>query len=132
MELSANIKHDFRILHMLYAEANKKDLDANTTIQAIKKRIRNTLSVEAEYKEINPRWHYNETCDYRWCKIVYNGLPDDETEIKEYKEDMWQHWYNPYEDGRDCTGVWFTTGIDVFPIKTENKTIVFHFQACDI
>ena len=54
------------------------------------------------------------------------------TDKEKYIEDTWQHWYNPYNDGRDCTGVWFTSYISVFPLPKLGKTIVYHVQNMDV
>ena len=51
-------------------------------------------------------------------------------EKKEYIDEMWEHWYNPWNDGRDCTGVWFTRRIAIFDVP--NGTWVYHFRACDV
>lgn len=138
MELSKDLRADFRMIHLFYTEfevsgikVSKSELDQNNFLIKVKQKIRNTLKEQERAKERNIyHWHYPRY-DSRWCKIVYDNLPS-EDEIKEYINEEWQSWYNPFEDGRDCTGVWFTVSIYVFPIKKENKTIVYHFQECDV
>lgn len=138
MILSPDIRADFLAIHRIYGEfkGREKELIHGSiapVIVSIKRRIRNTLKEQGRTRTENEYdWHYNYYCDSRWCKIVYDGLPDDETEVEEYKRDTWWHWYNPYNDGIDCTGVWFTRSIYVFPLTKLNKTIVYHFQDCDV
>ena len=63
-------------------------------------------------------------------KKFLEGVHFTEEEREEYIDDMWEHWYNPWNDGRDCTGVWFTSRIATFDVP--NGTWVYHFRACDV
>lgn len=73
-------------------------------------------------------YHFNEID--RCCgKKIYDYEMSSQ-EIDDYIKSHWIKWYNPYNDGRDCTGVWFTRSIRCFPVN--GKTIVYHFQNCDI
>ena len=47
-------------------------------------------------------------------KEWYKGLPETLT----------------WDDGRDCTGVWFTSRICIFDVP--NGTWVYHFKSCDV
>jgi len=140
------LRTDYAMLHEIidfHKERgdSKQAIENNTFVRDLKKRIREHHIREQEYAENEPQWHYRDY-DSRWCKIVYDSLPEEwydaelnltrEEAIKEYREDEWWHWYNPYNDGRDCTGVWFTFNIYVFPIPEEHKTIVYHSQSCDV
>lgn len=60
--------------------------------------------------------------------VIPVKLTDEECE--EIREDLWEHWYNPYNDGRDCTGVWFTSSISFY--RCEGKTIIHHTKHCDV
>lgn len=133
MLMSGNLRKDYAILHEL---ENDTELDAKLKefmMKELKIGIRNYYRVRAQQEEENIyKWKsHNDEWDSRYCRIEYEGVPTEE-EIKEYIEDEWWHWYNPYGDGRDCTGVWFTTHIYVFPIPALDKTIVYHFQAMDV
>ncbi len=60
--------------------------------------------------------------------VVPVKLTDEECE--EIREGLWQHWYNPYDDGRDCTGVWFTSSISFY--RCTDRTIIQHTLHKDI
>ena len=65
----------------------------------------------------------------RWtgrCEIPVK-LSDEE--CKELREGMWEHYRDPYYDGRDCTGTWFTTSIKFY--RAPHKTIIMHEKHCD-
>lgn len=95
----------------------------------LKRELRQNL---VKYPRHDP-WNYvgPDYYDRRYAKEVYDHVFTPEEE-KEYVTDNWCNWYNPYNDGRDCTGVWFTSYIYVFPMKAIGKTIVYHFQSCDV
>lgn len=114
-------------------ERKKKEiLVLEALIRSSKEAIRNTLKETERYKTQYPQWRtYRDNWDSRYMREEYEGVFTPE-ECKDYTEANWEHWYNPWNDGRDCTGVWFTTHIDVFPLPKCNKTIVYHFQACDV
>ena len=138
MLMSGNLRKDYRVLHELekyYKEMNEDDqkIAMGRVVKELKEGIRNTLREREKYEREDPyKWKsYKEYWDSRYCKIVYDGVFTSE-DITEYKREEWQHWYNPYGDGRDCTGVWFTSSIHVFPIPAINKTVVYHFQDCDV
>lgn len=141
MILSGNLRKDWAMLNDLNKELEKlteQKVVMEHIIKSLKVTIRNTLREKARHQEEAVKWHYSDY-DSRWCKFVHNELPEEwyddmtrEEAIAEYIEDEWQHWYNPYNDGRDCTGVWFTSFIKVFPIPAEHKTIVYHWQSCDV
>lgn len=106
-------------------------------LKPFKERIRSRHKLSECHSDPNeyPQWRtlYGKPDEYdrRFCKYV---IPRAMTpkEIEKYIEDTWEHWYNPYDDGRDCTGVWFTSGISCFPIPACNKTIIYHWQNCDV
>lgn len=138
------IRKDYAILHeleeiWLSEGKTKQEVENRPIIRDLKWRIRNYQHEYARRLEEDVNWRYAEY-DSRWCKIVYESLPEEwydikmtrEEAIKAYKEDEWWHRHNPYNDGRDCTGVWFTFFIKVFPIPELNKTIVYHYQSCDV
>lgn len=90
--------------------------------------IRNYNREKERCKKNHPDWHYTDY-DRRYCKeVLDHELTEDEW--AEYQYDNWQHWYNPYDDGRDCTGVWFHTRMKRFILP--GKTIIYHFQGCDV
>lgn len=112
---------------LLYAKRNvgySEPLELK--IHAEKIGLRNLHREREHYAR--PRWHYTDY-DRRWSKttVDYEMTP---SERSDYVTDNWEHWYNPYEDGRDCTGVWFTTSIRIKVIN--GKTFIYHFQDCDI
>lgn len=152
MLFSGNLRRDYELLHMLekeHKENGKSDFEIamRPMVKQLKEGIRNTHRERERWeKEEEYKWKsYRDYWDERYCKTVYAGLPEDwyteedevsspsrEEAIKQFIEDEWCHWYNPYGDGRDCTGVWFTSSIYVFPIPALNITIVYHIQSCDV
>lgn len=140
---SGNLREDYRVLHELEKEhrelgRTEQEIAMRAIVKSIKERIRNTIREQLEEEENSDTWHYTDY-DSRWCKTVFTTLPEEwyddmsrEEAIKAYKEDVWWHWYNPYNDGRDCTGVWFTSFIYVCPIPALGRTIVYHMQDCDV
>lgn len=90
-----------------------------------KRNAHDSLLDEEGWRYPNDGWY-----DSRYKKIKVPFLMTEE-EQQEYKDEEWERWYNPWGDGRDCTGVWFTRGIDF--IKTgENSMVIIHWQGCDI
>lgn len=81
----------------------------------------------------NPDWKYSDDGygPRRYYKEVVDEYYTDEDMI-EYKKENWQNWYNPWEDGRDCTGVWFTTRIEFHRVRSINKTFIYHYQIMDV
>lgn len=81
-------------------------------------------------------WDYYQPYKEEFCSwdrvtlrcIIPEKLTDEE--CKEIREGLWEHWYNPYNDGRDCTGVWFTSSISFY--RCEGKTIIHHTKHCDV
>lgn len=144
MLFSGNLRRDYELLHMLEEEhkklgRSKQEICDRRVIKQLKEGIRNTYRDWVSNKDEEVIWHYDIEGDGRWCKFIYESLPEEwqddmtrEEAIKEYKEDEWWHWYNPWDDGRDCTGVWFTNYICVFPIPELHRTIVYHSQSCDV
>ncbi len=61
------------------------------------------------------------------CEIP-ERLSDEE--CKDLKEELWEYFYNPHDDGRDCSGVWFTSWIKV--LRCSNKTVIYHRKSCDV
>lgn len=53
-------------------------------------------------------------------------------DVQEFIEDNKTPWYNPWDDGRDCTGVWFTTHMHVVPIPGAGTTLVIEHQNVDV
>ena len=120
------LREEFLMIHRAYKVLDK-DI-ADKCVMHEKKYIRNTFKESEE----NPyKWRYRDY-DSRWCKIEYEYEPMTETDIKDYIKSEWCDWYNPYNDGRDCTGVWFTHRINVFVLPKANKILVYHFQWCDV
>ena len=115
-------------------ERKKKEIAVcEALIKSSKAAIRNTYKLE-EQRANEPHWEsYNTESgwDSRHKWEVYDFIFTEEDE-KEYREEEWWHWYNPYGDGRDCTGVWFTNYISIFRIPEQNKTIVYHSQSMDV
>lgn len=112
-------------------DKKKKEVELLEKKLAMEKRAyRDLLKVEEKYKS---EWRTNirdkTAYDRRMAKIVVDHEMNDE-EINEYKEEKWCYWYNPWNDGRDCTGVWFTVWIDFF--RVNGKTIIYHWQERDI
>lgn len=103
------------------------DAEIDEPIRMARLKLREQYRAE-EYNRSEFNWHYNDY-DSRWGKVVYEGEWGDE-EIAEYIDDEWVHYYNPYDDGRDCTGVWFTSWIKVFTV--DGKTIIYQLQSCDL
>lgn len=66
-----------------------------------------------------------------YCMYELPGVMTEE-EQEEYVAENWEHFYDPYGDGRDCTGAWFTTSLRCIPVPEANKTIVIHRKHCDI
>lgn len=133
MMLSRDIREDYSIVLAIkefYKENGKTKQEADKAVKHIVKRIRDTYKIMEEYRNdwdvMNP-----DDWDRRYKKEVYDWVFTDEDK-EEYKEENWEHWYNPYNDGRDCTGVWFTSYISIFPLPKVGKTIVYHFQSCDV
>ena len=134
MMLSRDIKTDYEIVCCIretYKENGKTKREADEAVKHIIKRIRNTRKVYEERD--NDSWDCMraEDWDRRYKKEVYDWVFTEEDK-KEYKEENWERWYNPYNDGRDCTGVWFTSYISIFPLPKVGKTIVYDFQCCDV
>lgn len=132
MLFSGNLRKDWELLHKLESKENCEKWEELLKAE-LKTGIRNLLRARNRCEEETIyKWQsYCGHWDSRYCRIEYEGIPTEE-EIKEYIEEEWQHWYNPYNDGRDCTGVWFTSFIYVFPIPALNKTIVYHMQNMDV
>lgn len=78
--------------------------------------------------ECEPSWKYDDIGERRYVILHLNKMSEEEK--VHYREKNWEHWYNPWEDGRDCTGVWFTTSMKIMDVG--DKTYVVHWQACDI
>lgn len=74
------------------------------------------------------RWIYTDY-DASIGKLVIDRVLSDE-EWDELREHTWVNWYNPYDDGRDCTGIWFTAWMRRFTVA--GKTIIYHRMACDV
>lgn len=131
-----NLKEEYEFIRMLEKEIEKRKIEIQMKeriIQNHKKDIRFWRKLK-EKRDREPKWrcHYNDDgYDRRFRKEVFDGVWNKE-DCDEYRKENWEEWYNPWEDGRDCTGVWFTTRIAIFPIKATNKTIVYHFQSCDV
>ena len=53
-------------------------------------------------------------------------------DIQEFIDENETPWYNPWGDGRDCTGVWFTTHMHVVPIPGAGITVVIEHQNVDV
>jgi len=143
MIMSGNLRTDYIVLHRLTESYKEMGITKEVMLalaKPIKERIRNTIHEQLRsVEEGHVEWHYNIYDDQRWCKFIYDQLPEEwqddmtrEEAIEEYKKWEWHHWYNPWDDGRDCTGVWFTNWIAVFPIPELHKTIVYHSQSCDV
>lgn len=133
MMLSRDIREDYSIVLAIkefYKENGKTKQEADKSVKHIVKRIRDTYKIMEEYRS---NWDCMRADDWdrRYKKEVYDWVFTDEDK-EEYKEENWEHWYNPYNDGRDCTGVWFTSYISIFPLPKVGKTIVYHFQCCDV
>lgn len=135
MLFSGDLRRDYQLLHMLEQDRSEmgKDPATGRMVKMLKEGIRNYHRYKAKRNEEEVyKWKtYRDNWDSVYCRIEYEGIPTQE-EINQYIEDEWQHWYNPYGDGRDCTGVMFTTRICVFPIPACNKTVVYHFQTMDV
>lgn len=103
-----------------------------------KRRVRHLLRGEDPWGEEEPSpWQDVTTAIYGWdnydrsCeKAFFEGVHLAEQERKETIEELWEHWYNPWDDGRDCTGVWFTSRISIFDVP--NGTWIYHFKSCDV
>lgn len=71
---------------------------------------------------------FDDSCSrYRFYQVDY--VVED---VQEFIKDNETPWYNPYEDGRDCTGVWFTTHMRVVPIPGTGTTLVIEHQSVDV
>lgn len=129
------VRDEYLIIRKLQEEIEQKKKEikiCEALIKSSKDAIRNTYKEEEYCRKNYIQWQsYADDWDRRYCKEEYDWEFTEE-EVKEYIEENWEHWYNPWGDGRDCTGVWFTSHISVFPIKGMNKTIVYHFQNCDV
>lgn len=108
----------------------------NVNVEILKELVKEKTKKVRQYRDmLNPDrpeddWKsHGEDYDRRYSKKV---LPYEMTteQAEQYREEEWWHWYNPYEDGRDCTGVWFTSAIKIFPVA--GKTFIYHFQNCDV
>lgn len=125
------------ILKELYSEGKYTKSELTKYIEKAREtympRIRELNRAYDKYLS-EPHWRlpfgYPEDC-YDSRAIFYE-LPYVVEDKEEFIEENWEHWYNPWEDGRDCTGVWFTSYIKLFPIPKANKTIVYHVQNCDV
>lgn len=53
-----------------------------------------------------------------------------EAEWETFRNYFWRGWYNPYDDGRDCTGVKFTVWMDRYEVP--NGTWVYHRIGIDV
>ena len=51
-------------------------------------------------------------------------------EVKGLKEDLYEPFVDPYCDGRDCTGAWFTGYIKV--LRCADRTYIIHCKHCDV
>lgn len=136
MLLTGNERKDYLLIRSLKKRNEKlrKEIEVNERIiRDVKTGIRNLRKERerTEKKNVYNWKSYKGYWDSRYCRIEYEGIPN-EAEIKEYIDEEWERWYNPYGDGRDCTGVWFTTSIHVFPLPKVNKTVVYHIQDCDV
>lgn len=133
MMLSRDIREDYLVakaIREFYKEHGKTKREADEAVKCIVKRIRDTYKIMEEHRSSWDVMHPDDW-DRRYKKEVYDWVFTDEDK-EEYKEENWEHWYNPYGDGRDCTGVWFTSYILIFPLPKVGKTIVYHFQNCDV
>lgn len=104
------------------------------SVKALKAEIRQEYHWDAkqdEYSADYPTWRAYNADDYdrRYCVYIIEGHMND-AEKEAYKESNWVHWYNPYDDGRDCTGIWFTSYIKL--VDCGSNTAVIHWQNCDV
>lgn len=141
MNLMREIRRQYELINEFNKslEEIKKKLDGGLSekiglqiISDCKKEARRLNRLDDKYKA-EPDWR---PCgesfdDGMYCMYELPGVLTEE-EQEEYCNENWCHWYNPYEDGRDCTGVWFTTSLRCIPIPEANKTIVIHKKNCDI
>lgn len=113
-------------------DSKRKEIESFERImRGLKDAIRNTYRLAEEY-DTDPKWRSRGgDWDRRYLREEYPFVFTDE-DCQKYKEENWQKWYNPWNDGRDCTGVWFTTGIRIFPLEKCNKTVIYHTQAMDV
>lgn len=119
-----------KIIHEKKVELSK----ANKTLNYLKGEIRKLNQWADKYKpapEDNWRCRYPDDGygDTRYVKYKLPYILSPE-EKEEFIKEQWCHWYNPWNDGRDCTGVWFTSYIKL--IDAGNETIVIHVQNCDV
>jgi len=133
MMLSRDIREDYLVakaIREFCKEHGKTKREADEAVKHIVKRIRDTYKIMEEHRNA---WDVMspEDWDRRYKKEVYDWVFTDEDK-EGHKEENWEHFYNPYNDGRDCTGVWFTSYISIFPLPKAGKTIVYHFQSCDV
>lgn len=109
-----------------------KNPSDSKVIQRIKREIRDyykqqdiLIKRDIEYG----KWIYNDFDSRRksfTADVTYSA-----EDCEEIKKELWQNGIY-YNDGRDCTGLWFTTDIKVFPLKQCGKTIIYLFEKCDI
>lgn len=117
---------------------NKLDMEVmkrKKALDYIKGEIRKRNRLLEEYKpKPEDDWRCRYPNDgYFDTRYVKYKLPFhmNEEEKKEYRESEWCHWYNPWDDGRDCTGTWFTSRIRIIDCG-DDETIVIHVQNCDV
>lgn len=98
----------------------------DSLIHAEKIGLRNAYRLKEKNRD---KWDWHGDWDSRWGKVV---IPFEMTkeEEEEFRENNTVRWHNPYDDGRDCTGVWFTNYISFF--RVNGKTIIYHFMSCDV
>ena len=124
------ILNDLLVIRKMFIEEGVDTSRIDDKIHQEKLGLRNLYRESEDHKRHDYEWHpIGDGFDSIYGKYVFDWEMDSE-EISELVEDEWCHWYNPYNDGRDCTGVWFTTSIRCLPIN--GKTFVYHFKSCDV
>lgn len=61
------------------------------------------------------------------CELPFKASKEQKEELKQM---LWVHFHDPYCDGRDCTGVWFTGYIGVY--TTTDKTVIINCKHRDV
>lgn len=136
-DLNNDLRMYWNLLNDVENFINEQKLNLESKLKSLKYlkgeiRKRNKW-LDESIKNKNDGWRVRYPDDgYYDSRYVKYKLPFimSEEEKKEFIEDEWCHWYNPYNDGRDCTGVWFTNRIKL--IDCGNETIVIHVQNCDV
>lgn len=117
-------------LALKFAKSARPDLSNTESYKRLVSDIRwyyKQDNLQDKYRADYPEYKYTDY-DRRFCYFLVPRMTDDER--ADYIKENWTHWYNPYDDGRDCTGVWFTTSLRVVPCGT-NDCVIEH-QSCDV